>query len=83
MDVHDTVVFDLVRHGPVQPLKVWMDAGRYEWLLDCNRRMNELLVETGYEVSYREYNGGHSYPSWRNDLWRGLEWLFGAGKTAD
>jgi enterochelin esterase family protein len=76
MDVHDTVVFDLVRYGPVRPLKIWMDVGRYEWLLDCNRRMHDLLVAKGYDVIYREHNGGHNYPSWRNDLWHGLETLF-------
>jgi enterochelin esterase family protein len=74
---HDTVVFDLVRHGPVSPLRVWMSVGRYEWLLDCNRRMHRLLDEKGYEVAYHEHNGGHNYPAWRNHLEQGLEALFG------
>lgn len=73
---HDTVVWNLVRHSPVPSLKIWTDVGRYEWLLDCNRQMHELLVAKGYDVTYREHNGGHNYPSWRNDLWRGLEHLF-------
>jgi enterochelin esterase family protein len=75
---HDTVALDLVRHGPVRPLKIWMDAGRYEWLSGPNRRMRSLLAERGYDVTYREYSGGHNYTSWRNDLWRGLEALYGA-----
>ena len=50
MGEHDGVVFDLVRHGPVPPLSIWLNAGRYEWLLDCNRRMYELLVEKGYDA---------------------------------
>ncbi len=74
---YDTVVFDLVRHGPVRPLQIWMDVGRYEWLLDCNRRLHHLLVDRGYHVTYREYNAGHNYPAWRDDLWHGLEFLFG------
>ena len=77
MSKPDSVVFDLVRHGPVPPLNIWMNAGRYEWLLDCNRRMHGLLVEKGYEVVYDEYNGGHNYPSWRDHVGRGLEALFG------
>jgi enterochelin esterase-like enzyme len=77
LNEHDTVVWDLVRHGNVLPLQTWMDAGRFEWLLECNRRMHDLLVARGYDVAYREYNGGHNYPSWRNDLGRGLELLFG------
>jgi enterochelin esterase family protein len=52
-------------------------AGRYEWLLDCNRRMHALLVDRGYEVVYEEYSGGHNYPSWRDRVGRGLEALLG------
>jgi len=77
MGEHDGVVFDLVRHGPIPPLRIWLNAGRYEWLLDCNRRMHKLLAEKGYDVVYREYNGGHNYPSWRDNVGRGLETLFG------
>jgi enterochelin esterase family protein len=77
MGEHDGVVFDLARHGPVRPVKIWMNAGRYEWLLDCNRRMHGLLVEKGYDVVYHEYNGGHNYPSWRDSVGEGLEALFG------
>jgi enterochelin esterase-like enzyme len=77
LDDHDTVVFDLVRHGPVRPIQVWMDVGRYEWLLDCNRRLHHLLVERGYPVSYREHNAGHNYPAWRDVIAYGLECLFG------
>jgi enterochelin esterase family protein len=75
---YDSVVFDLVRHSPPKPLKIWMDVGRFEDLVKPNRRMAKLLTRKGYEVTYREYNGGHNYPAWRDDVWRGLETLFGA-----
>ena len=77
MSKPDSVVFDLVRHGPVRPVSIWMNVGRYEWLLDSNRRMHELLVEKGYNMVYDEYNGGHNYPSWRDSVGQGLETLFG------
>lgn len=77
LDSEVTVTVPLVRHMPVQPLRIWMDVGRYEWLLEPNRRMYALLRERGYDVEYREFNGGHNYPAWRNDVWRGLEALFG------
>lgn len=73
---YEPVVFDLVGAGPVQPVKIWMDVGRYEWLLPGNRAMHALLVERGYDVTYREFNAGHNYPAWRDDLWRGLECLY-------
>lgn len=73
----ETVVTALARHLPAQPLQVWMDAGRYEWLLEPNRRMRDLLDARGYDLTYREHNGGHNYTCWRNEVWRGLETLFG------
>ncbi len=73
----DFAVFDLAR-APRRPrLKVWMDCGCFEQLLvEGNRRMLPVLKEAGHRVHYREYSGGHNYPAWRDDVWRGLEWLF-------
>ncbi len=73
----DTLVYDLARCKPRQSLRIWMDVGRYERLWETNRRMYDLLQTGGYQVAYREYNGGHNFSAWRDDVWRGLEWLFG------
>jgi enterochelin esterase family protein len=70
------VLFDLVRCLPKRALEIWMDVGRFESLLDCNRAMLALLDEKGYRVSFREFSGGHNYTAWRDDLARGLETLF-------
>jgi enterochelin esterase-like enzyme len=75
----DFVVFELARQPPRRPLAVWMDCGRFERLLEGNRRMHPLLRRAGHSVEYREYSGGHSYSAWRDDVWRGLTWLFGDG----
>jgi enterochelin esterase-like enzyme len=73
----DFVTSTLVDHGPKLPLKIWMDAGKFEYLIDTNRRMHQKLEARGYQVIYREYSAGHNYPAWRDDLPRGLEYLFG------
>jgi enterochelin esterase-like enzyme len=75
----DMVVFDLLHQGEVRPLKIWMDAGEYDLagLLLSNQRMQSLLVQRGYALTYREYHAGHNFPAWRDDIWRGLEALFG------
>ncbi len=75
----ETVVYELVRRGDLRAIKIWMNVGLYDFvsLLAANREMYPLLSSRGYDVSYREYHGGHNYPSWRNDLWRGLEHHFG------
>ena len=76
---HDLVLFDLVRNSSARPVRAWLDVGCYESLLDGNRRMHDLLASKGYQVAYHEYSGGHNYPAWRDDLGRGLEWMYGIG----
>jgi enterochelin esterase-like enzyme len=72
----DTNVFPLARVPPTAPLQVWMDCGVFEQLRDGNQRLLPVLTEAGHRAEYWEYNGGHSYAAWRDDLWRGLEALF-------
>ena len=73
----DFTVWDLARQIDPALVKIWMDAGSYEFLVDCNRRMAQLLGERGFQGDYHEYHGGHNYPAWRNDLENGLEYLYG------
>ncbi|MBK9924427.1 MAG: esterase family protein [Anaerolineales bacterium] len=76
MDGRDFATVDLVRHKHAHELQIWMDAGKLEFLLEDNRRMSALLKENGYNVTYREFSGGHNYTAWRDDIWRGLEVMF-------
>jgi enterochelin esterase-like enzyme len=71
------VVVDLVRNGPRPEIDIWMDAGRLEWLLEGNRQMYALLQEKKYRIKYHEFSGGHNYTAWRDDVWYGLEALYG------
>lgn len=76
LDGRDMVVVDLVRYGHAPGLKIWMDAGKLEDLLDDNRRMAALLREKQYDVTYREFSASHNYTAWRNDIWHGLAEIF-------
>jgi enterochelin esterase family protein len=62
------VTTPLVQHGPPLGVHVWMDAGRYEWLREANHRMFYLLQSRGYDVAYRDFDAGHNYPAWRDEL---------------
>lgn len=73
----ESVIYEVARHAQARPA-IWMDVGRYEALLESNRNMHGVLVERGHNVTLREFHGGHNYVSWRNDVWRGLEALYGA-----
>jgi enterochelin esterase-like enzyme len=78
----DMVVFDLLAYTQRNPLKIWMDVGRYDLpgLLDSNQRMRDMLIQMGYPLTYHEYNAGHNFIAWRDDIWRGLEALYGIKK---
>ena len=76
LDGRDVVVKELVRHSHARNLKIWMDIGTLDELLEDNRRMVALLDKRQYNVSYREFSAGHNYTAWRNDIWRGLEEMF-------
>jgi len=75
--IPELIINDMVQWGEVKPVKVWMDAGLYEGLCEDNRRMHTALASRGYDVIYNEYPAGHNPSAWRDDVWRGLEHLFG------
>ena len=78
----DFAAVDLIRGRQAHDrLNIWMDAGKLEWLLGDNRRVQPLLKDKGYHVTYREFSGGHNYTAWRDDVWRGLEALFPAERS--
>jgi enterochelin esterase-like enzyme len=79
-DEYEPVVYDLIRHTPVKPVKIWMGVGAYDFtdILTGNRAMLAILQERGYTVAFRQNNAGHNYPAWRDDVSRGLEWLYGS-----
>ena len=76
LEGRDLAAVDLVRYRHAHNIRIWMDIGLMDELLEDNRRMILLLHEKGYDVTYREFAGGHNYTSWRNDIWRGLEEMF-------
>lgn len=71
------VVDTLINQGIGKQARIWMDVGRFEYLLNINRQVHATLVGKGYSVSYQEFNGGHNYTAWRDDLISGLEIMFG------
>jgi enterochelin esterase-like enzyme len=72
----ESVLVDLVRHIPPPRINIWMNAGKYDWLLEGNRQMYSLLKKKNFSVNFFEYPGGHNFTSWRNEIWRGMESLF-------
>jgi len=73
----DFAAVDLIRAKQSPEIKIWMDVGHFDWLLEDNRRLQPILRENGYDVTYREFSGGHNYTCWRDEVWIALEKVFG------
>lgn len=73
----DMMIVDYIRNHAAAPLKIWQDVGTLEFLLENNRKMNALLTGKGYDVTYREFSGGHNQTMWADNTWRGLEAVYG------
>ena len=59
--------------GTPAPIRFFLEAGATERdLLEQNRRMRRVLEEGRYDLTYREYQGGHDYACWRGGLADGL-----------
>ena len=65
------------------PLQIWQDVGVYEWLYPYNQAFHQQLTSAGYDVAYREFNGGHNYTSWADQLPNALRHIFGTSWTYD
>jgi enterochelin esterase family protein len=73
--------------GPTLSLRVYQCIGLFEQgsrlfddapeQLAINRRMRDVLRAKGYELTYREYAGGHDYAGWEPCMAEGLEALLG------
>ena len=66
------------------PIVFYMDVGLYDLGLarvGTNRQFRDILKLKGYEVEYREYNGGHAHLNWRHTISDGLVYFFRVDKN--
>jgi enterochelin esterase family protein len=64
-----------------RPVRFYVEAGLQERgqtpdhgpsILAANRHLRTILRSKGYDVEYKEFNGGHDYACWRGSLADGL-----------
>ncbi len=74
--VNDNQMMNDIENTERKNIKWFLEAGRYEALLERNRRMQELLEAKGYRVSYKELSAGQNWTHWQDALSAGLIYLF-------
>ncbi|MYW03126.1 enterochelin esterase [Streptomyces sp. SID3343] len=66
--------------GERRSIRLYVEVGLLEWMLVAeNRRLRDVLLERGYDVTYTEFDGGHDYACWRGGLAVGLVELLSTG----
>ena len=67
-------VLDWIRVSAPPPVRIWQDAGDYEWLAAANDDLAALLRDRGYDTRYRRGAHGHNQVSWNEMLVDALPW---------
>jgi enterochelin esterase family protein len=71
---------------PRLPIRFYLEVGTFEvdrgqegspGQVGPNRHLRDVLRAKGYDVTYREFPGGHEYFSWRGTLGPALEQMLG------
>jgi enterochelin esterase family protein len=59
---------------PNVPVRYFVEIGLEEGpdMVPTNRHMRDVMIAKGYDVAYREYNGGHSWHNWIGGIADGL-----------
>lgn len=55
--------------------KVYMACGTEDRLIDYNRLFRDLFQEKGFDITYEEEKGGHTWDFWNKYIRHILEWL--------
>ena len=56
--------------------RVWFATGKDDFLIGTSRATVELLKKHGFDVTYKETDGGHTWINWRNYLHEFAQQLF-------
>lgn len=82
-------VMDEYANAPRLPVRFYLDAGNLERtnfppqavsILGSVRHLRDVLRAKGYDVTYREFEGGHDYVCWAGTMADGLIDLLGSSR---
>lgn len=67
---------DQCKDSPVRP-RLYMGIGTEDFLYDNTRSLKKKLEENGYDFTYRESSGAHTWEFWDEYIQYVLKWMFG------
>ncbi|MDO4651022.1 MAG: alpha/beta hydrolase-fold protein, partial [Eubacteriales bacterium] len=65
----------LTKTAPEKMPKIFMAAGRGDQLYPANTAFRDYLLELGYDVTWTDYEGRHSWYSFNQGIDAGIKWL--------
>ena len=77
-----TLVESLGKQADVQKPKIYLCCGTEDTLLPSNRIYRDLFQQYGYDLTYEEFPGDHTWEFWDMGIERVLNWL-PLGETSD
>ena len=77
---HDTgLLIEEFKQRERLPIRFYLEVGRFDLgaaILGSNRELRDVLQVKGYDVIYREFDGGHDVAEWRGSLAGALASIF-------
>ena len=74
----DDNLFELAaRSGDETKPRIYLGVGTEDFLYEENQRFKAHLLSLGYDLTYRESPGAHSWDFWDEYIKYVLEWMFG------
>ena len=67
---------EMHKNDEIKP-KLYVGIGRQDALYESNQRLLPVLKDCGYDLTYRESDGTHSWEFWDEYIKYVLEWMFG------
>lgn len=75
------LILRMYENGVKQPLDFYMTFGEFEKEskrhYKANKDFAKILIDKGYSIEYREFNGGHTYTDLDIELGNGILYLLG------
>lgn len=71
VQTQESVLESILQHKATLP-PFRFDCGRDDILIDCNRQLQQALVQHGIEHQYEEYEGGHEWTYWEEHVAKSL-----------